>query len=312
MPVVHNRYDLSQVNLFTYDVVMAVTEDEIAAIQWCMDVGLIRQEFFCPQCSNSMKQDGTRWRCRRSTCNDLQFSVRKGTVFVEVKIPIRKFVRILFHYASNTPVTKCASQKKVSQNTVSKVYSICRDMCSEELCRTDMKIGGYGAIVEIDETSLKKKSKYNRGRHYPDCWLFGGVDRGTKQWFGRIVYGDRTKKTLSELIREHINPGTLIISDKFSSYVSLNGRHNLANNPVLRDMDYSHQWVDHSENFVNPTNGAHTQTIEGYWEIKVKRHMKAMRGVIKEMIPELIDEYLWRSWCFRPKVEDAMFMAGIC
>lgn len=47
------------------------------------------------------------------------------------------------------------------------------------MSKCSMLIGGEGHVVEIDETSLKKRSKYNRGKRYPDCWLFGGVDRST-------------------------------------------------------------------------------------------------------------------------------------
>ncbi|ETV80994.1 hypothetical protein H257_06428 [Aphanomyces astaci] len=129
-----------------------------------------------------------------------------------------------------------------------------------------MSIGGVGSVVEIDETSLKKKSKYNRGTRHPECWLFGGVDRATKKWFGVLTYEDRTKPVLSAFIGKHIRPGTLIMSDKFGSYVSTNERHTLANNPALAGMGYTHQWVNHSENFVNAANGAHTQGIEGVWE----------------------------------------------
>ncbi|KAF0775928.1 hypothetical protein AaE_000370, partial [Aphanomyces astaci] len=151
-------------------------------------------------------------------------------------------------------------------------------------------------VLEIDETSLKKKSKYNRGTRHPECWLFGGVDRATKKWFGVLTYEDRTKPVLSALIGKHIRPGTLIMSDKFGSYVSTNERHTLANNPALAGMGYSHQWMNHSENFVNPANGAHTQGIEGVWEVRVKQFTKIMRGVHCEHFPSNLDEFLWRSW----------------
>jgi hypothetical protein len=68
-------------------------------------------------------------------------------------------------------------------------------------------VGGEGHIVEIDETSVKKKSKNGVGRQHPDCWLFGGGDRTTKKWFGVLVYNDRTKPTLSAVIKKHIKPG---------------------------------------------------------------------------------------------------------
>ena len=73
-------------------------------------------------------------------------------------------------------------------------------------------------------------------------------------------------------------------------------------------MNYSH----HSENFVNPSNGAHTQTIEGVWETRVKRHMKAMRGVVKDVVPEILDEFLWHSWFFDMGATEEQFMCGIC
>ncbi|ETV80464.1 hypothetical protein H257_06735 [Aphanomyces astaci] len=72
--------------------------------------------------------------------------------------------------------------------------------------------------------------------------LFGGVDRMTKKWFGILTFDARTK----------------IMSDKFGSYVSSNERHTLETNPRLRGMNYTHAWVNHSENFVNPINGSHS------------------------------------------------------
>ncbi|EGZ22470.1 hypothetical protein PHYSODRAFT_433182, partial [Phytophthora sojae] len=84
------------------------------------------------------------------------------------------------------------------------------------------QIGGVGHTVEIDETSLKKKSKFGRGKQHEgqpheDYWLFGGVDRATGRWFVIITGPDRKKKTLSPLIYKHIMAGSTIISDQFSS-----------------------------------------------------------------------------------------------
>ncbi|KAF0775071.1 hypothetical protein AaE_001229, partial [Aphanomyces astaci] len=79
-------------------------------------------------------------------------------------------------------------------------------------------------------------------------------------------------------------------SDKFGSYVSSNEQHTLANNPLLADQGYTHEWVNHTENFVNPINGAHTQSIEGAWEIRIKRFSKAMRGMHRPHLPSYLDE----------------------
>lgn len=48
--------------------------------------------------------------------------------------------------------------------TVSDWYNFCRDVCREILNQKSEMIGGYGKIVEIDESAFGKR-KHNRGRH---------------------------------------------------------------------------------------------------------------------------------------------------
>ncbi|ETV84115.1 hypothetical protein H257_03425 [Aphanomyces astaci] len=112
------------------------------------------------------------------------------------------------------------------------------------------------SFVEIGETSLKK-SKHNCRAQHPDVWLFGGVGRTTGKWFGRLRFHDRMKPTFSAMIGQHIQPGTLIVSDKFGSYVSSDETHTLSNNPLLADKNYGDHWVNHSENFLDPATSAH-------------------------------------------------------
>ncbi|ETV89491.1 hypothetical protein H257_00755 [Aphanomyces astaci] len=129
-----------------------------------------------------------------------------------------------------------------------------------------------------------------------DCWLFGGVDRATKRWFVILVGEDRTKLTLLALMKKHVRPGTLIMSDKFGSYVSTNVAHSLANNRYLQDIKYGHQWVNHTDNFVGPTTGAHTQCIE---------------GMVPGLLPPFLDECLWRSWYFPSGTSGTTYFKGL-
>ena len=52
--------------------------------------------------------------------------------------------------------------------------------------------------------------------------------------------------------------------------------------------------VNHSENFVDPYTGAHSNTIEGVWS-QIKRKLKAMNGTVKSKLPSYLDEYNWRK-----------------
>ncbi|KAE9146483.1 hypothetical protein PF006_g8749 [Phytophthora fragariae] len=139
----------------------------------------------------------------------------------------------------------------------------------------------HGHIVEVDETSLKKKSKYGRGHQHPDNWLFGDVDRT-------------------------INLCT-IISDDFASYVSVNGKHTR----LLRGMDYTHRWVNHDECLVDPVTGAHTNRIKGAWVVRIKPHLKRMRGVRKELLAGYLDESLCETWFFAGKVHVCTYLEGL-
>ena len=124
----------------------------------------------------------------------------------------------------------------------------------EDLLLTKPLIGGPGKIVEVDE-SLVGNRKYNHGRRVKGKWILGGVERGSNQCF--LVECDnnhRDHHVLTPLIKQRVRPGTLIITDGWRAYLNLT----------------------HSQNFVNPRTGAHTNTTEGCW-FHVKRHLN--RGV---------------------------------
>ena len=71
--------------------------------------------------------------------------------------------------------------------------------------------GGESVIVQIDETKVGAKRKYNRGRLNPglDMWVFGMICQQTKRAFVRLVE-DRTRATLLLIIQDGIFRGTTI------------------------------------------------------------------------------------------------------
>ena len=98
-----------------------------------------------------------------------------------------------------------------------------------------------------------------------------------------VVILDRTKQTLMPIIQTHIRPGTTVISDERRAYfdVGISG--------------YTHQTVNHSENFIDPVTGAHTQSVEGHWSC-TKRMMRK-QGVMNtssNLFPTYLIKFLWR------------------
>ena len=113
-------------------------------------------------------------------------------------------------------------------------------------------IGGSGVIVEIDESKFGKV-KYHRGHRVEGVWVFGMVERTRQRRIVMIRVNDRKRETLEELLRRYVHPESIVYSDCWRAY------NNLSN------IFESHSTVNHSENFVNPFTGVHTNTIEANW-----------------------------------------------
>ena len=122
--------------------------------------------------------------------------------------------------------------------------------------------------MEIDE-SCHARVKHNVGkdkfRH--QVWCYGLVDRTSSCCYLQLV-PNRTAKVLLGITYDHTLPHTVINSDKFSSFSKLS---------MLHDETIVHKSVNHSLNFVDPTNGACTNKVESYWNA-CKMKFKDMRG----------------------------------
>ena len=68
------------------------------------------------------------------------------------------------------------------------------------------------------------------------------------------VVSHRDANTLLPLITAHVAPGTIIHSDEWAAYNQVQRLPNVS----------SHELVNHSVNFVEPTTGVHTQNVESY------------------------------------------------
>eukprot|EP00644_Phytophthora_capsici_P018764 jgi/Phyca11/21817/fgenesh1_pg.PHYCAscaffold_130_\ len=276
-------YHLADASLFTVAKVIEVTCDEASCVTWCME--LWKAEFKIghiveiDETSLAKKRKYNRGRVyqeywlfggvERATHQNLVGHIRdEQTLSTASEKHELKGMRVSSHECESfphrdLPVGIAQQWLEISDVTAIDWYSFCRDVCSKKMLRCNMEIGGPGHIVEIDETSLKKKSKYGRGRQHEDNWLFGGFDRTTNLWFGALTGADRKKNTLSPILRKYMKAGATILSDQFASYF-----------------------------FVDPVTGVHTNRIEGVWEVCIKRHLKRMRGIRKDLLPGYLGTFL--------------------
>ena len=115
-------------------------------------------------------------------------------------------------------------------------------------------------MIELDEAQIGRR-KSHKGRKREEVWVFGAVVRGSlhRESFLKIIK-NRKKPTMHKAVQKSINNhARLVVTDGWAAY------------EVLNELGYNHNSVNHSSNFVSPSNpDVHTQTIEGYW-----KHLRA-------------------------------------
>ena len=236
--------------------------------------------------SASDRSDGVKWYC--NTCK-VENSIRQDSFFSKSHLPITKLLEILYWWTLDCNLETVSKEIEISEHFLVNWFSLLREVCFVWIDTHPEALGGIdpatGAprIVEIDESCFFHR-KYHRGQMRENCWVFGGVERGTGRCFLQIV-ARRDAATLIPLIQQWILPRTIIVSDQWASYAGL---------PNLQQM-YQHLTVNHFIEFVNHNDPrAHTQTIEGLWA-HVKHKYRTMYGTSHGNFVDYLSQFLWRK-----------------
>ena len=97
----------------------------------------------------------------------------------------------------------------------------------------------------------------------------------------------RDRATLLPILAKCLQPGSTVYIDDWGAYRNL--QRDLPNR-VAR-----HRVVVHSENFVDPATGFHTQEAESAWA-NLKMPLKARRGISRDDLQAYLDDRMWRQW----------------
>ena len=265
------------------------------------------------------KSRGDVWRCPRYNCRK-ELSVRFGCSFFShesskfrhfARLPLNEILEIMHMFVlAPTTIRQAANYLNHSTKTIMQWWHLCRDVCTSTLDRQPLFMGTPNSPIQIDESFFSGRRKYNRGRlqigdtthrstdfelegwHENQhegaifnedvaawLWVVGIYESRTRLRFIRVQ--DRTQRTLKLVINKYVQPGSVVWTDSFSAYnsYSLEG--------------YIHEKVNHSENFVAPGTGVHTQGIERAW-VDAKVWYKRARGN-RVYLQSHLDEAAWRK-----------------
>ena len=215
---------------------------------------------------------------------------------------------ILWHFVHQLTEAQCSQYTKISDknhSSIVKWYKFARTVCTEWINNPDNmpKLGGYGKIVEFDESFFPGKPKYNRGRRLGETgweddekWVFGLTERGSLDAIAVQVPSSRSRKLLLPIIKKHCKEGTIFCSDGWKAYDKLEQH--------LDIEDIIHYPVNHSNNYVDPVTGAHTQTIEGFWR-QCKAKLPTF-GLKPQYLGIYLGSFCWYRYCKQRQID--MFM----
>jgi transposase-like protein len=254
--------------------------DEEKCVEFLLDRGAFYQARICALCGCQMQLMGSRhsWRCEKRSCR-AQRSIRANSFFDNSKLPCYKIMAMGYLWIHRSKITDICSMTGLASATVCAFLKHFRQLVSGHLEEADYVIGGENVIVEVDESKLGKR-KYHRGHRVEGIWVVGGIERTAEKRMFIVPVPDRSAATLVEIVKAHVKPGTMVHTDLWKGYHSLDQH------------GFLHQTVNHSQCLVDPSSGVHTNTIEGAWNgLKM---CLAPQHRTKEDMTNRLCEYLWR------------------
>ena len=96
------------------------------------------------------------WQCSNCKC---RLSIRNKSFFSKSKLPLQKWLLLLYLWAREYRVSDAAEEAEISLRVA---IEWLREVCTAKLLQTQMILGGPGVVVQIDESLFRHKPKVGR------------------------------------------------------------------------------------------------------------------------------------------------------
>lgn len=204
--------------------------------------GVIRNTVKCDTCGDEVTLQITpcqllQFRCSSEVCNFTK-SARKGTFVGNSRLTLDQIVTFcaLWCLLPNPRHNTLKAEVEIPNSAAINWSVYCREVCLHWVYQNRRQIGGPGTIVEMDEGELACRK---RGGMVKGQWVFGGVQRGDSSKFFVVPVEECEAKTVIKLVKDWILPGTIVISDCWKVY------------DTLQDEGFLNLRVSHSVEFMS-------------------------------------------------------------
>jgi len=187
----------------------------------------------------------------------------------------RQLKKLLDFFVSGSTARSAAELSKTNKNTAARIFDLLRQIITHNLEKESPFFEGE---IEVDESYFGGVRKGRRGRGAAGkVPVFGLLKRNGKVY--SCVIDDSRTATLLPIIRQKIRPDSIIYTDAYHSYNTLDVS------------EFRHYRINHSKLFANKTN--HINGIENFWN-QAKRHMRKFNGIPKHKFNLFLKECEFR------------------
>jgi len=237
----------------------------------------------CPRCGS--KQIGKVslprrvWNCKNKECPNKQFTAKVGTIFEDSPLGLDKWLTAVWLIVN--------AKNGISSHELHRAIGVTQKTAWFMLhrIRLAMQEGSFEKFsgrVEADETyigakarNLHKHKKTGKTGMVGKTAVLGLLERGT-EGTSRVRCRVLKRTRVSDLdpaIRENVEKGSEVMTDKLSSYYKLSD-------------EYVHQVIDHAVSYAE--GHVHTNGLENFWSL-LKR---GIRGTYVNVEPFHLFRYL--------------------
>lgn len=178
--------------------------------------------FVCPHCqgTEAWRMAGGLWLCRR--CRH-QASVKAGTIFQDSRLPLRVWLRAMWHVTSQKNGASALGLKRVmGWGSYETAWT-----CLHKLRRAMVRPGRdrLAGVVEVDETYIggERPGKRGRGAAGKSLVVIAAQADGEKK-IGRIRLlrvSSAAEASLTSAVVRMVQPGSMVRTDDWNGYQGL-------------------------------------------------------------------------------------------
>jgi transposase len=191
--------------------------------------------------------------------------------------------RLLEFFILEVTARSAADILGIQPNSAALFYRKIRQVIAFHLAQEAAEV--FNGEVEIDESYFGGVRKGKRGRGAAGKVVVFGMLKRHGKVYTVVVENTKTKTLMNEIARK-IKPDSIIYSDAYHSY------------DTLDVSEFHHHRINHSDVFVDEKN--HINGIENFWN-QAKRVLRKYNGIDKKNFPLFLKECEFRFNYGTPK-----------